>query len=114
MDENTDEVYNSSRQATSGIKNQSQGAYEIFRALRVVNMVIEIYVKKNIGRRYQEVRPYSNVYCNMRYVSKFIKPHSNKCHKKRYVKRYHLKHPTCKIFIGHIPQNIIKSMYDKK
>ena len=35
-----------------GVRTQYQGAYEIFGALRVADMVIEIHVRKNIGRRY--------------------------------------------------------------
>ena len=59
----------------TGVLTQDQEAYEIFGELRITNMVIKIYVKINIGRSYQDIRPYSDVYCNNRYVSKAIRPH---------------------------------------
>ena len=69
----------------TGVKTQYQGAYEIFGALRATDMVVERYIRIHIRIRYLEVRPYLNMYCNKRHVSKAINNYSEKYSKESQV-----------------------------
>ena len=66
-----------------GVRTQDQGTYEVFGALRVTDMFIEIYLRTNIRVHYQKVRNYLNIYHNKRQVSKLIRTHSNEYFKER-------------------------------
>ena len=75
MEQATKKQWASSGWEIRGCEPKAQGPYEIFGALHIVDMVKEIYIRIKIRARYQEVRPYSDVYSNKIYVSKVIRPY---------------------------------------
>ena len=71
--QNMDEEWISSRRTTKWVRTQYQGAFAIFGALRVAEIIMERYIMKNIGGSYHVLRYYYIANYNNIYVGKVIR-----------------------------------------